>query len=582
MTHWRNCLFPVIILICIASVVPVSACFHVFHPDPPSSIVWERNTSGNGDEVGYDIHETHDGGYIIAGTIGNPDRKSTAILIRKLDVSHNVIWERLIGNSGWSEGRKIRETGDGGFLFVGMAISNDGEGEYLNNESWDIVAGKLDPSGTIEWVKKFGGSNDDLGENIRLTDNGVIIIGRTFSSDGDVSARVNYSIKTKTDVTTGPEIQFNRSLPEFSQNGTDLDRLAYFTDDTIREKPDGQSDVWVIEIDLKGNILWQQRYGGSKDDYGYDIFPLKNGTVMFAGFTFSNDGDIDGNNFGGDTDTSDGWLVFLKPDHTIDWQKCIGGSKNDGFFSLEPANYTTVDSGDCAYDTPPVSFKQDGYVLAGFTESKDGGVFPRPNENHESYDGWIVRLNPDFSKKWTKCIGGSEFDVITSAEQTNKGKYIFSGSTFSTDGDVSRAGTDNNPPVPMIGLYYRYDYTIDWIKFPGNNESGILNSVEIAPDGAYITTGWIRSRTDTSRNLYAIRLSSPLSITQNLTYLPTQIEETTVTSVITMENSSSGMGNARISAVPAHTTAAPVHFFMPVTAICCIIVYLIRIKNKSR
>lgn len=579
----------ILLLVSMVFIVPVSACLHIFHPDPPSSIEWELNSSGSGSEKGYDIHGTCDGGYILVGTSGTTDEGSTNILVRKLDANRNTVWQRVIGGNGRSEGRTIRKTADGGYLIVGMTTADGGDFKEPNHGGWDVVAGKISPAGALEWVRKYGGSGDDFGENIRPTKNGAVIIGRTFSNDGDVSSQANYSIVTKKGESEKPVREFNNTVV-LSANSSDEELLAYFMGDTIRETQTGQSDVWIIEIDPHGNILWQQRYGGSKDDYGYDIIPLDDDYLFFTGTTFSNDGDIAGKNFGEDVGSSDGWVVRLKPDHSVDWQDCLGGSDNEGFFSIEPALYATVRSGCGGVNLSVVHSYPNGYTLAGFAGSKDGDVFPRPMNNHESYDGWIVKVNPELLDEWSRCIGGSEFDIITSSSQTNIDKYIFSGFTLSTNGDLSRPASSRAPAVPFIGLYNVDDVNIDWVQFPGNNETGLLNSVEIRPDGDYLTVGWMNSQTGSNRtDLYIARLSGPSPQPKILTLTPPPKHEgpvactpTSVQVPVTERNPNASETVAESSPVTSPpTTTASILGFLPVVALICIVCIVIRFRKRN-
>nr|WP_320160506.1 hypothetical protein [uncultured Methanoregula sp.] len=505
-----------IFVLCLGLVMPADACAKIFHPDPTSTVAWMEKSREGTDAKGADIHETRDGGYIMAGTVQSPGSPgSTKILVQKMDASHNITWEHMLGGEGKSEGRRVRETRDGGYIVVGMTNSNNGDMQGLNHGGWDVVLGKLSSTGTQEWVRCYGGSRDDFGENIRETQNGYTVIGRTFSRDGDVSgpdANVTIPIPR---ITFGPVIAPAPSM-QFSWNISDEELLAYLMDDTLHESPGGQSDAWLFEVDPAGNLLWQQRYGGILDDYGYDFLQMEDGGILFAGATRSNIGESPSNH-GGSAGTLDGWLVRLRPDHTVEWQKCLGGSNNDGFFSIEPTQYTTTDGG-CGHDLSPVLVNKSGYILAGFAGSDDGSVFPRPNKGHESYDGWLVRLNADFSIKWTKCLGGSQLDIITSAQQTNKAKYIFTGLTRSSDGDVGRATPPGTGPVPWTGLFYRCDNVIDWQLFPAGNQTGILRSVEITRDGGYLAAGWASPKesnpTNTgdtiATNSLQFRLSSPL------------------------------------------------------------------------
>lgn len=581
-----------IVLICLGIVLPVDACARFFHPDPAPDTLWMVNERGTGDAGGADIHETTDGGYIMIGTSGftipGPAgyAGSTKILVRKLDARHTVTWERTIGGSARTEGRKIRETQDGGYAFVGMTNSNDGDVQGLNHGGWDVVVGKLSSTGTLEWVRCYGGSGDDFGENVRQTPDGYTIIGRTFSHDGDAPGPSgNITIPTPRE-TIAP-VSAPAPEREFSWNVTDDELLGFIMDDTLRENRKGYSDAWLFAVSPSGDLLWQQRYGGILDDYGYDFLPMEDGGLLFAGATQSNIGDNPANH-GGSAGTLDGWLVRLRPDHTVEWQKCLGGSNNDGFFSIEPTEYTTNDGG-CGHDLPPVLVNKSGYILAGFTGSKDGSVFPRPNNGHESYDGWLVRLNADFSIKWTKCLGGSQFDAITSAQQTNKAKYIFSGLTRSSEGDVTRTVPEGAGPVPWVGLFYRCDNVIDWQRFPAGNQTGILRYVEITRDGGYLATGWTIPKggnlTDNPAEAIAtdpllVRLSSPIP-TNTATPVTPEDNQPTTPGDNRAVNTSLGEPGISPSPVPASSVpSSPLPILVPCFAIVCVALGVVLVRNR--
>jgi hypothetical protein len=116
---------------------------------------------------------------------------------------------------------------------------------------------KLDTNGNIIWQKTFGGTGDDIANNIQPTRDGkCVVAGSTFSNDGDITNN------------------------------------------------HGDSDYWVIKLDANGNMIWQKTLGGSAEDIAGSIFQAKDGSYIIAGYTYSNDGDTK-NNIGG----QDYWLV---------------------------------------------------------------------------------------------------------------------------------------------------------------------------------------------------------------------------------------------------------------------------------
>jgi len=49
----------------------------------------------------------------------------------------------------------------------------------------------------------------------------------------------------------------------------------------------GWSDIYIIKLDAKGEIVWEKTYGGSKDDSAYSIQQTGDGGYIVAGATNS-------------------------------------------------------------------------------------------------------------------------------------------------------------------------------------------------------------------------------------------------------------------------------------------------------
>lgn len=162
--------------------------------DTGGAIEWEKSYGGMGDDLAYSVQQTLDGGYIIAGTSsdsvtgeiptypGIPD-----YWIIKTDSLGNMEWNKLLGGSYHDNTQAVRPTQDGGYIIGGWSVSTDGQvtGNHGNHDYWVT---KLDNLGNLQWQKSLGGSNVDMLHSIEQTaDGGYIMLGYTFSTNGDVS-----------------------------------------------------------------------------------------------------------------------------------------------------------------------------------------------------------------------------------------------------------------------------------------------------------------------------------------------------------------------------------------------------------
>ena len=95
----------------------------------------------------------------------------------------SIEWQHNFGESGDDRGWSLRQTNDGGYIITGYADSF-GAGGY------DVYLMKTTPNGALEWQQTFGGYDiDDAHSVLQTTDKDYIIAGFKFisnPSDNDV------------------------------------------------------------------------------------------------------------------------------------------------------------------------------------------------------------------------------------------------------------------------------------------------------------------------------------------------------------------------------------------------------------
>ena len=140
--------------------------------DSLGDILWTK-TYGDADwEEGFSIQQTLDGGYIITG-YKNPGTGNTDSWLIKTDANGNLLWDKTFGDSGNDYGFSVRQTTDGGYIIVG---DTEVSGEY----AWLI---KTDANGNKLWDKTFGVTT--RGNCVQQTqDGGYIITGSGQATNG--------------------------------------------------------------------------------------------------------------------------------------------------------------------------------------------------------------------------------------------------------------------------------------------------------------------------------------------------------------------------------------------------------------
>src|SRR5690606_5199497 len=133
--------------------------------------------------------------------------------------------------------------------------------------------------------------------------------------------------------------------------------------------------------------------------------------------------------------------------------------------------------------------------------------------NIKSFVCVLVLLIPHFiftqvpSIEWQKSFGGSKIDQGNSIQQTKDGGYIFTGTSFSSDGDViNNRGESDFWVVKLDALG-----SIVWQKSIGGISYDYNPIIQESIDGGYILVG-TSYNTDNNADYYAVKLNSTGSI----------------------------------------------------------------------
>jgi len=305
--------------------------------DSSGALEWQNALGGPGSELSIDTKQTIDGGYILIGRSDTNGGDVTGnhglgdIWVVKLNTLGDLQWQKSLGGSNEDVGADILQTADGGYIVIGTSESTDGDVSG-NHGGKDIWIAKINVTGNIQWEKSLGGSGSDVATSIaKTTDGGYIIGGESSSSDGDVSVnqggvdywivKINNTGVIQWQETYGGSSQDTPiSIKQTSDEGYIGVGFTLSNDGDVSGN-NGNYDVWVIKLDNTGNLQWQKTLGGSDPDGGWDVIISPNGHYIVVGDSQSNNGDVSGNHGGQDL-----WIVHLDQVGNVLWQKSMGGS----------------------------------------------------------------------------------------------------------------------------------------------------------------------------------------------------------------------------------------------------------------
>ena len=401
-------------------------------------IEWQKTLGGTKADNAGCIKQTNDGGYIVAGSTASNDSDvsgnhgGTDAWIVKLNSNGSIKWQKCYGGSNYDAADYIEQTTDGGYIISGGTNSNDGDVSgyhvgvpYLYGDVWIV---KIDSLGNIQWQKCYGGSNKDAATEIHQTfDGGFIVIGYTESNDGNVVGQHQVTVSDmwvlKLDILGnliwqkcigGTDIDYGTSIKQTIDGGYIIAGGTFSINGDVKGNH-GYSDGWLVKIDSAGLIMWQKCYGSSGSESINSIEQTKDKGYVFCGYTGgSNDGDLTGiTTYGND----DYWVVKIDSIGNVLWQKVFGGSDDDEAFSIQQTT-------------------EGGYVIIGYAKS-DSSTYGNVNNNHGLYDYWVLKTDSVGDFLWQKCFGGSKYDNGYFIQQTSDNGFIMCGISYSSDCDVN-------------------------------------------------------------------------------------------------------------------------------------------------
>jgi hypothetical protein len=389
-------------------------------------IIWQQCFGGSNMDGAYDLI-AFDDGYIVAGGTGSSDGDISFLyglgdgwLIR-IDSTGNLLWEKTFGGSDSEGFRRILPSTDGHFYLLGTSWSSDGDISYdPYPDSPDYWIVKIDSDGNIIWDKIVGGTaGETLWNGAATADGGVVAIGETSSSDGDVSVVYGGKETWIVKFSATGELEWDYTI---GTNGFDIGQAIIQTSDggylagsnsIILEGSVGNitcippSYGWVTGVltkfDADMNVQWQQCYGGNNHDAISGILEIEDGYI-FSGSTEST-------NMPGHKGNGDVWIVRIDFDGNIVWQKAFGGSRKEWGANI----FNTDDS---------------SFIAVGVTQSNNGDVSGNNSVSEHHHDIWMFKINSDGELQWQQCFGGEGNESISrGVHRISDNNFVIAGET---------------------------------------------------------------------------------------------------------------------------------------------------------
>ncbi len=301
--------------------------------DCAGDTLWTRTIGGAGDDDGFSVCQTSDGGFAVAGTKSTRPPDSISAYIVRVDSAGTLVWTTRLRLSIQDYALSICETRDSGLAIAGIM----GSGPYGRSDGWLIRTNRF---GDTLWTKTYGGSGDDgLRSILLLSDDGFLLCGYTntfgggsfdfylvrTNAQGDTLWTRTYggsdyeaawSVDAVDDsgfivggvVTRGaPPTQTSWfSLVRINENGDTLwtstiENATNESSASVRHTRDGGfalvgttslpgrgADVLLVKTDQRGESQWQRSFGRPFDDNGSSVQQCLDGGFVIAGMVCEN------------------------------------------------------------------------------------------------------------------------------------------------------------------------------------------------------------------------------------------------------------------------------------------------------
>lgn len=419
-------------------------------------MLWQETIGGHGEDEITAMDTDANGNYYVTGTIQSENSVSGYdLFVSKMSSDGNLIWTKKFVGERNDRGIDLIVSSDNKLLV--LAASDSKNGYFSGNQGYDdFYLFKLDLNGQLEWVRSYGGAFIDLPTSLVERQNGhFLLYGDSRSETGDLTANFGQFDLWLIDVDADGIMVWQKNL-----GGDNDDRAS-----TLIELPSeeilllghstsydrdilqnyGDFDISLLKLSRSGNLIWSENFGGFAADYSSDLLLTTDGNILIAGNTFSNDIDIVEN-----AGFSDAWVFEVSMDGSLNWSQTIGSSGSDFSGALYKNSLGQI-------------------IIAGTTNSLSIGN----SVSKGNTDIWMAYIDNGTISDVT-LFGDAGFDRIETVYLTDNDQLVFAGATNSVDGIVhgiegksdgwiakfapSKLSADGNTinihPNPSSGIFY--------------------------------------------------------------------------------------------------------------------------------
>jgi hypothetical protein len=296
--------------------------------NPDGLLQWATTAGGDLLDQGNDIATDSAGNSYVVGYIQTNGLHPTATFdnivltghgdydwfVAKYNPNGAVVWAKNAGGIAGDMANGVALDSAGNVYVTGFfsgTITIDGV-TLTSAGLFDVFLAKYDPSGTLLWLKRAGGSGSDIAHGVVVDSSGQIAITgefqntARFDSHSVTASGLGDAFIAKYD-SAGNNIWVHRGGSNISFRTDRANSIAvgpadsyYITGDfsgtanfdnlTVTSTDPNSQDIFVARYDTNGVIQWLHHAGGPPADVGYSIGVDATGNSYVSGFAASGPG----------------------------------------------------------------------------------------------------------------------------------------------------------------------------------------------------------------------------------------------------------------------------------------------------
>ncbi len=251
---------------------------YLVRTDKNGDTLWTKTYGGTDWDFLFSVKPTSDNGFVLTGGTYSFGNGGEDVYVIKTNSTGDTLWTKTYGGNNEDVGNEVQQTADNGFIICGNTDSFGAGGN-------DVYLVRTNSAGDTLWTKSYGGIYEEEGNSVKQTpDNGFIVAGytNTFSIPGyDDFYLIKTDANGDTSWTKTEGASDNKRATSIVLTSSGGYAFTGLTTGALNQDP----LFW--RTDANGNYQYSGSPGGLDTDIGYSIEQTSDNGFIIVGSTIS-------------------------------------------------------------------------------------------------------------------------------------------------------------------------------------------------------------------------------------------------------------------------------------------------------